>query len=66
MDFFDMNFSTLFLEKHGQLVFDEICNEIKKENSSTDIELVFKISLLDFWGLKCSEIDKMIKDIMRC
>ena len=66
MDFFDMNFSTLFLEKHGQPVFDEICNEIKKENSSTDIEIVFKISLFDFWGLKCSEIDKMIKDIMRC
>lgn len=65
MDFFNTKFSTLFLEKHGQQIFDSICNEIAKENSSTDIELVFKISLLDFWGLKCSAIDKMIKNIMR-
>ena len=66
MDFLNMNFSTLFLEKHGQQIFDSICKEIVKENSSDDVELVFKISLFDFWGLKCSEIDKMIKDIMRC
>ena len=65
MDFLNMKFSTLFLEKHGQVVFDEICNEIKEENLNDDIELVFKVSLLDFWGLKCSEIDGMIKNIMR-
>ena len=28
MDFFDMNFSTLFLERHGKLIYDKIEKQI--------------------------------------
>ena len=34
MDFFDMNFSTLFLEKHGKEMFDKIAKQIIQENSN--------------------------------
>lgn len=70
MDFLNMNFSTLFLNKHGQSIFESIRDKIVKEKSSSCndeyIEIIFKIAFFEFWGLKNSEIDKMLKDIMRC
>ncbi len=68
MDFFDMNFSTLFLERHGKLIYDKIEKQIIEENSShydeNYIEIIFKIAFLDFFGLTLNEIKKMIEDIM--
>lgn len=70
MDFFDMNFSTLFLEKHGKEKFDKIVKQIIQENSNEHdnnyVEIIFKVAYLEFFGLDSSAIDKMIKDIMRC
>lgn len=68
MDFFDMNFSTLFLEKHGKANFDNIKKQIIQENSinynDSYIEVIFKIAFLEFFGLTINEIKKMIEDIM--
>ena len=70
MDFFDMNFSTLFLEKHGKKQFDKIVKQIIQENSNKHdnnyVEILFKVAYLGFFGLDSSAIDKMIKNIMRC
>ncbi len=70
MDFFDMNFSTLFLEKHGKEKFDKIVKQIIQENSNEHdnnyVEILFKVAYLEFFGLDGFAIDKMIKDIMRC
>lgn len=68
MDFFDMKFSTLFLEKHGKANFDNITKQIIQENSlnynDSYIEVIFKIAFLEFFGLTHNEIKKMIEDIM--
>lgn len=68
MDFLEMNFSTLFLEKHGKDVFNSIIEQIQLENSSQYskdyVEVVFKIALWDFWGLNENEIKKILKNIM--
>lgn len=68
MDFFDMNFCTLFLEKHGKLAFKDIEKHIIQESSiyynHEYIEVIFKIAFLQFFGLAPNEIKKMIKDIM--
>lgn len=55
MDFFDLNFSVLFLEKHGKLVFEDIKTQIMQENSvcyndNYYIEVIFKIAFFDFLG----------------
>lgn len=65
MDFFYMNFSELFKEKHGINVFLYISNKILLENSidsSNYIELVFKIAFFDFWGLDTSIIQNLINE----
>ena len=68
MDFFDMNFSKLFLEKHGKSNFDNIKKQIIQENSTdyndSYIEVIFKIAFLGFFGLAPNEIKKMIEDII--
>lgn len=68
MDFLNMDFSTLFLEKHGRATFDNITKQIKIENSnkySQDyVEVVFKFALLDFWGLREYQIKRMLEDII--
>lgn len=72
MDFFDMKFSTLFLEKHGKEDFDNINSQILQEkqsitdNSNDYIEVIFKIAFLDFFGLDNDTIRRMIKNIMNC
>lgn len=69
MDFFNMNFSTLFSEKHGKQEFDNISEQILREkpltNNNNYTEVVFKVAFLDFFGLDDSTIEKMIKDIMK-
>lgn len=68
MDFFDMNFSELFLERHGKLVYDNINKQIIQENSTRYdekyVEIIFKVAFLSFWGLDPNEAKKMIEDIM--
>ena len=68
MDFFYMNFSELFLEKHGKSNFDNIQKQIIQEKSTgyngSYIEVIFKIAFLEFFGLAPNEIKKMIEDIM--
>lgn len=67
MDFFVMNFSELFSEKHGKQLFDEISNQILLENGNTNnnyIELVFKYAFFDFFGLDISTIKNLIEDTM--
>jgi hypothetical protein len=72
MDFFDMEFSTLFLEKHGKENFENINRQILQEkqfiinNNNDYIEIVFKIAFLDFFGLDNDTIRKMIENIMNC
>lgn len=65
MDFLDMNFSTLFLERHGKLVYDSIDKQIMKENSTCYnkeyVEIIFKIAFLSFWRLTTNEIEKMVE-----
>lgn len=55
-DFLKMDLSKLFLEKHGDKIFNEISNQIIIENSNKDsqdsIEIVFKVAFFDFIGLK--------------
>lgn len=68
MNFFNMNFGTLFSEKHGKKKFNKIYKQIIKEKNNTDnnyIESLFKVAYLDFFGLDNDSINKMIKDIMR-
>lgn len=68
MNFFNMNFSMLFLEKHGKKKFNRIHKQITKEKNNINdnyIEVLFKVSYLDFFGLDNISINKMIKDIMR-
>jgi len=63
-----MNFSTLFLERHGKLVYDSIDNQIMKENSTCYneeyVEIIFKVSFLSFWGLAPNEIKNMVEHFM--
>lgn len=70
MDFFDMNFSTLFLDKHGKEIFRKITKQITQEKpdicDKNYIEVVFKIAFLDFFGLDNDVIKRMIEDIMNC
>ena len=68
MDFFKMKFCTLFLEKHGKTIFDKICKMIEKENSEQYnekyIEIIFKISFLNFCGVEEKSIKQMLNDNM--
>ncbi len=64
MDFFEMNFSTLFSDKHGKEIFNNIKKQIIQENKDTDIELIFKISYLDFFGLNNIAIRQLIESVM--
>lgn len=68
MDFLNMDFSTLFLEKHGRDIFYSISEQINREKqnkcSKSYVEIVFKFALLEFWGLNDFEIKRIIEDIM--
>lgn len=72
MDFFNIKFSTLFLEKHGREKFDNIRTRIIQEKQliiddyNNYTEIIFKIAFLDFFGLDNDVIKSMIEDIMNC
>ncbi len=67
-DFFKMEFSKLFLEKQGENIFNEIINQITKENSNKDrkdsIEVVFKVAFFDFIGLSENITENIMKNNM--
>lgn len=69
MDFFDMDFSKLFLEKHGKEKFNETVKQINTERKEIRgnryIELIFKIAFLDFFGMTDNEIQALITDTMK-
>lgn len=70
MDFLEMNFSKLFINKHGKQLFDNISQQIRKENryekgNNNYIEIVFKIAFLDFFGLDEFTIKEIIEDTMQ-
>ena len=66
MDFLKMKFCTLFLEKHGEKIFNKICNIIKQENrekfSEKYVEIIFKVSFLSFCGVEEKSIRQMLSD----
>ena len=68
MDFFDMDFSKLFLEKHGKEHFNEIVKQINTEKGgigeNSYIELIFKIAFLDFFRMADQEMQALITDTM--
>lgn len=68
MDFFEMNFSILFMEKHGKNIFYQIRKQILQESykkiSAESIEIIFKIAYLSFWGLNTSMIMQLLKEIL--
>ena len=55
MEGLGIDFSEIFLRKHGNKVFQDICNQIKKEyKSNCDIQyirVVFAIAFLTYIGL---------------
>lgn len=67
MDFFDMNFSTLFLEKHGKNIYESICNKVKLEcpdiYTQKYLEIIFDVACLSSWGMSNSQISKFLKNI---
>lgn len=67
MDFFKMNFSTLFIEKHGKNVFYQIRKQIVQESHKKIniefIEIIFKIAYFSFWGLNSSMIEQLLEDL---
>lgn len=70
MDFLNMDFGSLFQEKHGKQNFENISEQILQEKpvitNDNYIEIVFKTAFLDFFGLDNNTIEKMIEDIMKC
>lgn len=67
MDFFDINFSRIFLEKHKKKAFNSVVKQInlEKENASdNDIEVVFKFAFFDFFGMDEIDIKNFIENIM--
>lgn len=68
MDFFNMNFSTLFLEKHGIKKFNQVNKQIELEMQNkydnNYYEIIYKIAFLDFFGLQNFQIENLIKHFM--
>ena len=66
MDFLNMNFSELFMQKHGKEVVNKIKRQIKKECGNDinqkQIEMIFKIAYLSFWGLPNIAIQQLLQD----
>lgn len=66
MDFLKMDFSKLFLEKFGRIVFEKIVEQIKNENKENkendEIKIIFKIALLDYWGIEEKNIPLIIQE----
>lgn len=71
MNSFDVDIISLFIDKHGKDLYDNIINQIEKEKDTTldneYIDLIFNIAFFDFIGVKRKVINKMYqnKDINR-
>lgn len=63
-DFFNMDFSELFMNKHGEIIFNNICDMIKIETTNqinnNYIPIVFKLAFLEFFELPNESIIKMM------
>lgn len=63
-DFFNMDFSELFMNKHGEIIFNNICNMIKTETSNqinnNYIPIIFKLAFLEFFELSNESIIKIM------
>ena len=59
-----MDFSELFMNKHGEIIFNNICNMIKIETSNqinnNYIPIVFKLAFLEFFELSNESIIKIM------
>lgn len=64
MEFFDLDVSTLFLNKFGEKIFNDILDNIRMENplfyNSFYIEVIFKLAFYDFIGLNNEQIKDFI------
>lgn len=67
MNFLQMDFNKLFLEKLGDKTFNQIIKEIEFENKKNkvndDVETVFKVAMLQYWGMKEKSIEEIIKKL---
>ena len=63
-DFFNMDFSELFMNKHGKIIFNNICDMIKIETinqvNNNYIQIIFKLAFLEFFELPNESIIKMM------
>lgn len=63
----EVNFSKLFLDKHGKKIFDEITSIIEKEKArdcdDNYIEIVFKVAFTSYFGLDNQALNRMLEDI---
>ena len=69
MEFLDMTFSKLFLNKHGEKIYDSICNEIKNETleeyTEKQIETIIKVAFLDYFGMKDFQIKNLLENMKK-
>lgn len=67
MNYDNIDFSKLFVDKHGKRIYDEIISAIKKEKvgecDSNYINTIFKVAFMGYFGLDNKALDKMLKDI---
>ena len=67
MNFLDIKFSELFLNKHGEKIFNGISLQIKNENpqkySKDYVEIIFKIAFFNYIGILPKEINRLMKDL---
>ena len=67
MDFLNMNFSVLFLERHGRTIYENICKKIRLESLSeyneNYLESIFDIAYLKLWGMEDTQILHLLRDI---
>lgn len=65
MDFIQ-NFVNLFLEKHGKVIYEQICTKIKNEAPSNYnneyLKNVFLVALISYWGMNDTQITKFLRD----
>ena len=63
-DFFNIDFSELFMNKHGKIIFNNICDMIKIETinqvNNNYIQIIFKLAFLEFFELPNESIIKMM------
>ncbi len=70
MNFKNLKFSELFLSKHGKDTFEQLTTLIKNEKKdkcdNNYIEIIFKVSFMDFFGLDNYALNKMLKEFNFC